>query len=249
MVKGKVITGIPTNWIEKANRFVGFLDIMGFKDRVAREHTDKIYAMMKRLRDAVELSMAMFGVDHEKGDDSISVTITTYSDSIMIYSRDDSADSAKDFIMAVSSLMDSLLSEQIPHKGAVAFGEMVLDFKKSIFFGQPLIDAYYLHDELNYYGVVCHASIEEHIPDEFKGFWLHRYLCPLKKGKAEHLTLFPWSMTLDKGDRIIDDVIKLRRTTSGYLRQYIDNTVTYLQSVSQMVNQPEVSKLSQSTGD
>jgi hypothetical protein len=34
---------------------------------------------------------------------------------------------------------------------------MTLDYEKSIFFGQPLVDAFLLQDELKFYGIVVHG--------------------------------------------------------------------------------------------
>lgn len=39
------------NWQITTNRFVGFIDIMGFKDMVARSSHEDIYDMMKKIND------------------------------------------------------------------------------------------------------------------------------------------------------------------------------------------------------
>jgi len=55
-------------------------------------------------------------------------------------------------VSAVSSTHRRSYEEGI-YEGGEAFGNMTLT-SKSIFFGQPLVDAYLLQEELNFYSVV-----------------------------------------------------------------------------------------------
>lgn len=220
-------------WKVTTNRYVGFLDIMGFKDMVARNSNNYVYSLMKKVVNATQESADTFGTD--ESDDNIidNVRVTTYSDSIMIYSRNDNASSLYNFNAVVAAVYEELLINEIPFKGAVAFGTMTLDFNRSIYFGQPLIDAYLLQEELVFYGVVVHASAEMK-----KGYKdnesVFEYLCPFKNGKSRHLTIYPVSLLIDylEGiddyDKIRNGVLKLRLKTSGALRKYIDNTLEYL---------------------
>lgn len=54
-----------------------------------------------------------------------------------------------------------LFISKIPFRGSIAYGEMTVDLENSIFFGQPLIDAYLLGEQLQSYGIACHASAEK----------------------------------------------------------------------------------------
>jgi hypothetical protein len=235
MIKGKAKR--PTaQWDITANRFVGFIDIMGFKDLVARNSHDSIYKMMLKTTDAVRANQSVFGVDYESDNYDMNIIMMTYSDSIMIYSKDDSSSSLENFIGAISSLAEDLFIEEIPHKGAVAHGTMTLDFGKSIFFGQPLIDAYLLQEELSFYGIVIHATAE------YKGGLkndesVYEYLCPFKSGIGKHLTILPSTFVNDPYDvkefkKLMKSVSRLGRKTSGSLRKYIDNTEKYLDSAN-----------------
>lgn len=208
-------------WNITANRFVGFIDIMGFKDIVARNSHDKIYKMMLKVSDAMRTNESIFGIDNEGNE--INIRMMTYSDSIMIYSKDDSPSSLDNFITAISSLADDLFFEEIPHKGAVAFGTMTLDFQKSIFFGQPLIDAYLLQEELNFYGIAVHSSAE--YKRGFRsGQSVMEYNCPFKNGTGMHYTILPFTFIGGVEDvtyeSLLKKVTRLKIKTSGALRKY-----------------------------
>ncbi|HQW68725.1 MAG TPA: hypothetical protein PLH25_03590 [Flavobacterium sp.] len=230
MTKDKNKKNVP--WEITANRFVGIMDIMGFKDLVARNNHETVYEMMKKVSNAMKVNQSVFSVDYDSDNFDINIIMMTYSDSIMIYSRDDSQSSQENFIASISALSEDLFKDGIPHKGGVAFGKMTLDFENSIFFGQPLIDAYLLQEELNLYGIVAHPTAEfknEFYDDET----VIEYNCPFKTGNAKHYTILPSTFFTDPFDIkefeiLHKSVSALRVNTSGGLRKYIDNTLSYL---------------------
>jgi hypothetical protein len=134
-----------SDWPKTANRYVAYIDIMGFKDMVLRESHSEIHEMMLKIGQYIKDSEE---VQWNKATSKL-IKTTYYSDSIIIYSKDDSFYSLDSFICTVAAFTHALLAESIPHKGAVAFGLMTLDTDNSIFFGQPLIDAYILQEELD----------------------------------------------------------------------------------------------------
>lgn len=226
-----------TKWLITANRFVVYIDIMGFKDMVSKISHQKIYDMMKK----IEKQKFFYTNISWGGKSSQLVKSTTYSDSIMLYSKTGSYDSLRALLSSTAALIDTLFVENIPHKGALAFGKMTLDPDNSIYFGQPLIDAYLLQKEIHFYGIVVHCTVENKIDKTRKRKTLphiNSYLCPFKNGKSEHLTISPLYTTLgnssqfkEKSKRLFDSVKNLRYNTSGHLRQYIDNTELYLNSL------------------
>ncbi|MEN9910116.1 MAG: hypothetical protein RLZZ540_3275 [Bacteroidota bacterium] len=219
-------------WKITTNRFVGIMDIMGFKDLVARNDHETVYEMMKKVSYAMRVNQSVFSVDSESENFDINIIMMTYSDSIMIYSRDDSESSQENFIASISALSEDLFKDGIPHKGGVAFGKMTLDFENSIFFGQPLIDAYLLQEELNLYGIVAHPTAE--FKNEFyEDDTVIEYNCPFKTGYAKHYTILPGTFladpfTIEEFEILYKSVCALRINTSGGLRKYIDNTLSFL---------------------
>jgi len=221
---------VESNWEITTNRYVAYFDIMGFKDMVLRSSHNEIYEMMKGIDEKIKLN-ANVNWDDKPAD---LIKTTTYSDSIIIYSKDDSYDSENSIICTVSALTSDLLSSAIPHKGAIAFGTMTVDMVNSIFFGQPLIDAYLLQEELYFYGIVVHATAEQEIEKKTKHAFVHNYLCNFKNGNSMHLTIFPLYAgprtpnDEEDYDALYSSCDKLRFKTSGHLRKYIDNTESYL---------------------
>jgi len=232
------ITANSDDWISTTNRFVGFIDIMGFKDLVARTPHQDIYQMMQKLTKSLKFNES---IEWAKVKTKL-VRSTTYSDSIIIYSKDNSYESLYSLICSISSLTYDMFIEGIPHKGAIAFGEMTLDNSNSIYFGQPLIDAYLLQEELNFYGFVVHSTAQIHI-DKFMGEkgipFTHTYLCPFKSGASKHLTIYPIYAGEVKDDeeedqnKLINAIANLRYKTSGHLRKYIDSTEAYITYINE----------------
>ncbi len=224
------------DWKVTNKRYVAFIDIMGFKDFILKFSHNEVYELMKTVNASSKFAANM----KWDGSDENLVKVAIYSDSIMMYSKDDSYESFDYLTSSVSSLTNSLLSKSIPFKGAFAFGEMTLDDKNSIFFGQPLVDAYLLQEELYSYGVIFHASVEEEMEkQQFKWpIFTAPYLSNLKRGNVTHQTIYPLNARLKKGDKhkeahdlLKKGISKLRLKTSGHLRKYIDNTEKYLSFV------------------
>jgi hypothetical protein len=228
-----------TDWEITNNRYVAYIDIMGFKEMVARLPHNEIYMMMKKI-ESVKKCMSEVEWLSSKTD---FIATTTYSDSIMIYSKDDSYAALYSLICSVSSIINELFINSIPFKGAVAYGAMTLDMIDSIFFGQPLIDAYLLQDELHFYGVVAHATIEEKIinfMESEKIFpFIKEYNCNFKNGNSKHLTIIPmYSQQLKPEFVEIHSLLhnslkKMRFKTSGQIRRYIDNTQNYFDFIKE----------------
>src|SRR5208337_694959 len=101
-----------TDWPITCNRYVAYIDIIGFKDMVARTPHNNIYEMMKKIENNKRHSenISWGGVDSKL------VKSTTYSDSLMIYSKDESHNSLDHLICTVASISYNLLIDCIPHK-------------------------------------------------------------------------------------------------------------------------------------
>lgn len=231
---------VSEKWPITAERFVAYIDIIGFKDMVAKLPHAQIYRMMK----AIDKAKTINSSSHQDGENSHLVSSTTYSDSIMLYSKDKSDISFDAIIVAVSGLTNDLFIEGIPHKGALAFGTMTLDTERSIFFGQPLIDAYLLQEELHFYGIIIHGTVEAKVPKEITTRpFIKQYDCPLKNGKSEHYTIYPMHLDSDSAksneykkyhSKILLSLENMKHKTSGQLRRYIDNTSLYFKYIKEL---------------
>ena len=131
---------------------------------------------------------------------------------------------------AAVCLMQSALSLDFPIKGVLAQGQFTFDEENELYFGLPLVEAYQLHDEIYYYGVVVHHSAERTVKqymDSTKPY--SKAEVYLKRGATSHYHL-TWHLL--KGDltsgNIKEDANRwldtIEESVSGTPRIYVDHT-------------------------
>ncbi len=219
-------------------RFVVFLDIMGFKDRVARNTPEKLYDELtdfnKDITNIINSSKEVVIKDlgEQSGESDIAdiisdenisnILLAQFSDSIVLFSRD----AEKDSLLAISNvarqIMISAINREtpIPLKGALAEGSITCDMPKQLFFGQALIDAYLLEENVQYYGIVVHHTAEKSVIDSGLEMFKNT-LVPLKSGNINHYELVWYNENLED---IRFGLNKIRLSVSDSPRKYIDNT-------------------------
>lgn len=220
-----------TNWLPTDERFVAFIDILGFKDLVMRSTHSKIYDLLS------EISKLRGQIDNWKdtNDGRYSNTelyTVSFSDSIVVFSKSGTVEDFDLFIYSVHWLFSEAIKKSIPLKGALAYGEISLNKSNQIYFGQPIIDAYLLEEEVNYFGIVAHNSIEKfyskHRVESKMQSILTEFKTPLKCGQISHLNLL-WFSTHPENKKLLVDLVKnFQFNVSGSPRRYIDNTINVL---------------------
>jgi hypothetical protein len=214
-------------WKNTNNRFVVFFDIVGFKDMVFRNDHKNVLDTMKYLSDRL-------GETSNKEKTSPQIKQVLFSDSIMIISEDDSINSAHEISLAANWLISASLFKGIAMKGAMACGKQTADFRRSIHFGKPLIDAYLLERELMLYSVVLHHTAEEKMleykllnsRDSFVD--VVKYKTPMIGGNTTHYVL-DWTKINERIDAA-DALNKLYNSVSGLARNY--NTIEFVHYAS-----------------
>jgi hypothetical protein len=154
-----------------------------------------------------------------------------FSDSIVIFTTTNTEHSAKLLLFACNFLFRNCISNNIPIKGAIAHGNITVDEDKSIFFGQPIIDSYNLHNQIKYYGTVLHHSAEKRLTEFKKGF--RDFPTLLKKIKTPTDTGFInyYNLTYKLGsqgielNKELECIESLYSSVSGPARIYVDNTI------------------------
>jgi hypothetical protein len=237
------------NWNPTCERFVAFLDIMGFRDRVFRESHDNVKKMLESLHPAIKniediARRRLDKINHIRAEKvvhsafPIAIIPILFSDSIILISSDDSESAAHEMIFIVGWILCKAINSGIPIKGAVAYGEQTADLNKSLYFGKPLIDAYELQNEIQLYGVVLHHTMERYLKnanmmDKFENFTVFKLLAPMKSGKITH-NLVDWTIYFkqEKGN-LKESVSELYNDISGYPRKYVDNTLEFIQFVTE----------------
>ena len=214
-------------WKPRDKRFVAVLDIMGFKELVAKNSHLEVYEILSKINNEIQHQQDHFDL----------LYITTFSDSIFIFTKDDTFQSFQRFIIA-ATIISSTILDGIPMNGAIAFGDITVNKQKNIFFGQPIIDAHLLQESLFYYGVVFHNSVDLRIYKEgkellsinnFKNYFIE-VNTPFKDGNIicnnlNWIELLTGNVPYERQkERLNDILISLRQNVSGRPRKYIDNT-------------------------
>jgi hypothetical protein len=236
-----------STWEVGINRFVAYLDFLGFKEYVSRESPDKVYNMMSKLSDNIEKieKSESLNLGKYKGKKPY---ITTFSDSVFIFSFDDTLISFEIILNYISLLMYGIMNECVlPMKGAIAHGTVHVDKDKHIYCGRPLTDAYLLQEDVHYCGIVFHNSVDIYlekqqakINNELKELFFET-LTPFKNGCIKHNNV-NWFLHIDEDDfNLINK--KMRITTSGNPRRYSDNTKKVFDETKNRNNKKQINKI------
>jgi hypothetical protein len=227
-------------WIDTCERFVAFLDIMGFIDMVFRKSHAEVKIILDYFYKAIgiiENTPIASNLSFEQylkvsRNYKSAVRIVIFSDSILLISRDGSKSSFEEMLYKIQFILFIAFSSNIPIKGVIAYGEQTADFNKSLYFGRPLIDAFGLQNELLFYGVVLHHTFESRLGEKGMGDILEselvqHYPVPMKLGKVSHNSI-NWTF-MSKNP--LDSVNKLYSSVSGSPRIYVDNTLEFVSEI------------------
>ena len=114
----------------------------------------------------------------------------------------DDSDSSQALIQIASlAIFMHGLQNKLLFRGAIACGEVVADLDKSIFFGNPIIDAYFLEEAQKWFGISIHHSAELHPKDRRTAKQITEddvpfttgYSVPLKNNQTEDLSVINWA--------------------------------------------------------
>jgi hypothetical protein len=156
-------------WKLRARRYVLLADIMGFRHLLSTVRPGRIYNAMRHLRRNIQddaygiafrregRSYALYHPDEEEG--APLMRFVHFSDSVFIFTRDDSHGCYSSILEAAANLFVNAARVGIALRGAIARGMVTADFDHSIFFGQPISQAYALGNEVNWFGIVEHPSV------------------------------------------------------------------------------------------
>lgn len=234
------------NWKTTDNRFVAFLDILGFKDMVMRKDHDHIYSLLNNL------SNVRNTIERLAGDGNTNVSniySASFSDSIIFFSKNDSKESFTAICASTSWLIAKAIEDGILVKGGLAHGLVSVNKTNQIYFGQPIIDAYLIEEDVNFLGAVAHCSIDNYLYEnndaanllvfEEKSFLKSGYILHNNVNWLKAIHGFSNLNTIEKKHRkITANLEKLRVGVSGSARKYIENTIDFLNKVKE--NHPSV---------
>ena len=198
-------------------RFVVFLDIMGFKDIV--RSNPKHDELKKRLG---ELNDSINKLIKEEEATSI-IELVQFSDSIILFTKNNTNEQLVKLVSIVCLIMQEAIELKFAMKGAIAKGVLTCDSNKKVYFGQAQIDAYLLEENVWYYGIVVHHSAQSDVEKINKNY-ISTLELPMKTGRIKHCELSWYAYSSDKANDIKERISNIRYTVSDAPRRYIDNT-------------------------
>lgn len=219
-----------SGWPVDCNRFVGYADIMGFQNLISRRSHEEVGLILKRLlkeRNAVS-DLLKSSPDTKTAKQYLGqIETVAFSDSVLFITKDDKIESLSLLAIAMHLFHASSLLKEAPVKGAIAYGRFTADFDNSLFYGQPLVDAYLLEQQVHYYGIVVENSLEQKMKN---------MVASKEMTQADVNSLFSWIKTPLKGGQVyhynltgkrLDEETKaaLYNSVSGLTRKYVDNTI------------------------
>lgn len=231
-------------WNDTCERFVAFLDIMGFKDMVFRNTHEKIYNILIEFKKRLDDIENTIGRTPKKPDEKSRsnsendhpIGQVIFSDSIILVTNDDSFDSFVNLVSSIFWIFNFALPNNIPIKGAIAYGKTTADFNNSLHFGRPIIDAFELQNEFLMYGIVLHHSAEQFFANnnliEKLDRLFFKWQAPFRSANVSHYILNYISVSIEK-KKVQEAIPKLCYLVSGVQRQYVDNTIKFLDFVKE----------------
>ena len=122
-------------WDIVCNRFVAFIDIMGFKNILSTQSQAQIYEMMKKLHGLRKTDIAAH-MTEDGGATFTTDKINTvfFSDSLIFYTEDDSEICYQILVNTMMAVTSEFFELGVPFKGALAYGEFTADVPRSISF-------------------------------------------------------------------------------------------------------------------
>ena len=190
--------------------------------------------VMKKFWDDVDIkSRPLVGLD---------LRMMRLSDSVILVTKGCTNKDLNRLTKAVTRLIQLSFKMKLPIKGAIAKGKLTLDEERQLVFGQALVDAYKLEEELFYYGVAVHHSIEQLVKDNLATQPYHLLTLPMKSGNIPHyqLSYHKMSYSLDKKDitdLIMNHLDQIQSDVSCRPRIYIENTRKVLKEVNDIAKE------------
>lgn len=216
MESPKDIEWEPTN-----KRFVGFFDIMGFKDFVYKNNHEKVIEKVLKLSEFKDILKVDYKVEELQVHKHVKVIVV--SDSVILSTHGETKEDLDCLIVASMVLINDSIKQGTPIKGGLSFGKFTFDEKNSIYAGEPLIDAAHLESTLEFYGCVVDHNIEYRIEQlnltEHFDETLSRIKVPTKEGLISYKTIKPIE------PNIVNHISKFYSKVSGKARRYVDNSL------------------------
>lgn len=221
----------PLGWEKSGERLILYADFMGFKERVYSTDHEKLRKTLEQFNRAWHKRLQPLQMSGE-------LKFVQFSDSVIVIVNGTNAKMFNLLTKAAICLMHEALKIHFGIKGVIAQGVFSFDKENGLYFGRPLVDAYLLHEEIKYYGIVVHHTAENTVKNNVsRSNPYSKKDVYIEKGKVAHYHLC-WNMLDENMDTKDISVLcnswldAIEETVSGHPRQYIDKTRDVLKADS-----------------
>jgi hypothetical protein len=115
------------------------------------------------------------------------VGIAWFSDTVLLYTKQDTDEAVADLVTAVASLLfETIIEGSTKIRAGLAYGEAFIDQESSLYVGRPIIDAHLLENAQDWAGAALTASACARIPQSGHS------------GKAARWYLAPWEVPTNR---------------------------------------------------
>lgn len=214
---------VKPRWNDDIPRLILYADFMGFKNRVFSSSHEELKCLLVKFNDAWHKKLQPLQMS---GD----LKFVQFSDSILVVANGTNFKMFNLITKAAISMMHEALKINFGIKGILAQGTFSFDEKSGLYFGRPLVDAYLLHEEIKYYGIVVHHSAENTVKTNISNSNPYsKNDIFIEKGRVAHYHLCWNLIDLKLAPNDITPLCNswldaIEETVSGAPRQYIDRT-------------------------
>jgi hypothetical protein len=227
-------------------RFVTFYDILGFGDLVKNKNIDSVTNLYREL---IETNISNLQ-DKEFKNEKLNLKTLHYfiiSDSILIYTDDDTYPSFRKLVYISLQLFSMALYKGFPLRGVITRGEVSFinarnndrSVNVNVILGEPIVRAYRLEKEYEWAGCVIDPGCVEEL-DKFMdgscplltGHAVVHYMAPKKSGEVKSVPVLNWARKELPGgsaEAALEKIFKMhgKRTNDWSVKTKIDNTASF----------------------
>jgi len=169
-------------------RYVTHIDILGFKALTGKDPQEawKVLSSLASVRSYIQgIEVELLDVGERKRIPE-RVFSVMFSDTIVLFTKEDSLLDLKLIILATTELFHKALFNCVPVRAGIAHGEFFFNISESMYAGPALIEAYTIGEEAQWLGIVT----SEHV-------YRQAQIADLKSGTSD--VVIPATIPLDSG--------------------------------------------------
>src|SRR6266568_7866780 len=146
--------------VEPQLAFVGLFDVLGFKSRLSDHGLDEVRSGYRQLVDR-KVDAGVVPVFSGAGGTYRRLATTIFSDTILLWCIDE-WEAVQTLVTGAAYLLATAVDMRWPLRGALAYGQCVLDRQSRTFIGQPIIEAYEAEQAQEWVGAALTSSVTCH---------------------------------------------------------------------------------------